>query len=822
MSDTVLPVLPAFLADGGSMGARLREHDWSTSPLGLPERWPAALQTATAIMLSAQHAMFIAWGEAHTLVYNDAYAPMLGRKHPAALDCPLLEVWAEIRAEVLPLVERAYGGEPVRMDDIGLMMDRYGYLEEGHFSFTHTPLRDIDGTVAGLLCMLVETTPDILAEQRRRDERTRQRQLFEASPGFIALFEGAEHRYEFVNSAFLELFGEGEYIGRPAAAVGHGGLRQALAQGLEACWRSGQRSVAYDLPIALEADAGQPARSRFVHLIHAPLLDERGELRGVFVEGQDVTAKHLAEAALRASESRFSALAQNLPIAVWIAGPSGLLEWFNSQSYTYSGYTLDDLARRNWVSVVHPDDLPGTKALWRQAVQHASSYEAQMRLRRNDGSYRWHLSRAVPVRDAAGEVSLWVGTSTDVHDQQLSAQRLHEQNESLISAEKHQAQALRQAEEQLRQAQKMEAVGQLTGGIAHDFNNLLTGIIGSLEMMTRRIAQGRYETLGRYIEAAIGSSERAASLTHRLLAFGRRQPLEPRQLNARQLVADMAELLERTLGPQYELRLQQGESDPLTFCDPSQLQSSILNLALNARDAMPGGGRLSIDISTLELTHARGELGSGGYVRISLTDNGTGMSADVLGHAIEPFFTTKPVGQGTGLGLSMVYGFARQSEGQLLLESVPGQGTTVSIFLPRVAEAPVPPTVEALPVSCLAGKRVVLVEDEPVIRELILELLGELGLQAFSASQGMEGLELMRGDVPIDLLITDIGLPGLNGRELADRAIAWRPELRVLFITGYEQGSELVEGSRGKNMDMLAKPFSVNDLKAMIVGMLLG
>ena len=284
----------------------------------------------------------------------------------------------------------------------------------------------------------------------------------------------------------------------------------------------------------------------------------------------------------------------------------------------------------------------------------------------------------------------------------------------------------------------------------------------------------------------------------------------------------MAELLERTLGPLYELRLQQGQEEPLTFCDPSQLESAILNIAINARDAMPSGGRLSIETSVLALTRAQGELAPGDYVRITLSDTGCGMSAEVLSHALEPFFTTKPMGQGTGLGLSMVYGFARQSEGQLVLESRPGQGTVVSIFLPRVLEAPALSPPAEVPGSCLAGKHVVLVEDESVIRELSLELLAELGLQAFSASNGMQGLELLQGGAPVDLLITDIGLPGLNGRELAERAIAERPGLKVLFITGYSESTALAGAFMGEGMSMLAKPFSVNDLKATIVGMLSG
>jgi PAS domain S-box-containing protein len=811
----ILPVSTApiaFLAGGERMGEHIRNFDWQNHPLGVPPQWPAALQTATAIMLSAKQAMFVAWGADHAMLYNDAYAQILGDKHPAALGRPLLQVWSEVHADLLPIIEQTYAGQPVQMGDMQLMVHRHGYLEEAHFAFSYTPLRDAQGSVAGIFCPVVETTAQVMAERRRDHESLRQRKLFQAAPGFIAIVAGPRHVFEFVNDAYVKLFGHYDYLGRTAREVLPASYRQGLLDWLGECYRSGQRRVSYDTPIKVRGENG--VEQRFLDIIYEPIRDDDGQVTGIFVEGQDVTEKHHAREALRASESQFSALAQGLPIAVWIAAPSGALQWFNAQSHSYSGYSPADLASLTWDALVHPEDLAQTRALWRRVVVQGGTYEGQSRLRRRDGSYRWHLSRAVPVRSVGGEVLRWVGTSTDVHDQQVNAQRLHEQNETL---ERNVA----EAEEQLRQAQKMEAVGQLTGGIAHDFNNLLTGIIGSLEMMTKRISQGRHEALERYIGAALGSAERAASLTHRLLAFGRRQPLDPREVNARQLIVDMAELLNRTLGPLYELRLHNDAQDPLTFCDPSQLESAILNLAINARDAMPAGGRLLIETSTVQLDRPRGELHAGAYVRIAITDNGVGMTAEVLKQAIEPFFTTKPLGQGTGLGLSMVYGFARQSEGHLLIESNPGHGTTVEIYLPRSMASATPAMItDVAPRSFLTGKQVAVVEDEPVIRELILELLSDLDIQTCWASDGLSGLDLLRSAVPLDLMITDIGLPGLNGRDLAERARATRPGLKVLFITGYAENAALAQGFMEPGMEMLTKPFSVNELKAIVVSML--
>jgi CheY-like chemotaxis protein len=378
-------------------------------------------------------------------------------------------------------------------------------------------------------------------------------------------------------------------------------------------------------------------------------------------------------------------------------------------------------------------------------------------------------------------------------------------------------------EEALRQSQKMEAVGQLTGGLAHDFNNLLAGISGSLELIETRIGQGRSGDVGKYIAAAQGAAQRAAALTHRLLAFSRRQTLAPKAVDANRLVEGLLDLIQRTVGPGIDLR-HRGASDLWpALVDPSQLENSLLNLCINARDAMPDGGRITIETGNRRIDRPQAEaqdMPEGEYLSLSVSDTGTGMPPDIVARAFDPFFTTKPMGEGTGLGLSMVYGFAKQSGGQVRITSAVGQGTTVCLLLPRhqgAAEvdrlAP-----ERHPIAQAgSGETVLIVDDEPTVRMLVADVLGDLGYTAVEAADGAAGLRVLQSDVRVDLLVTDVGLPGgLNGRQMADAARVGRPDLKVLFITGFAETAVFGNGPLEVGMAVLTKPFAVDVLAARI------
>jgi len=379
------------------------------------------------------------------------------------------------------------------------------------------------------------------------------------------------------------------------------------------------------------------------------------------------------------------------------------------------------------------------------------------------------------------------------------------------------------AEEALRQSQKMEAVGQLTGGLAHDFNNLLTGISGSLQLMQTRLSQGRVNELDRYITAADGAARRAASLTHRLLAFSRRQTLDPKPTKINRLIAGLEELIRRTVGPGIQVEVVGAAGLWTALVDRNQLENALLNLCINARDAMPEGGRITIETANkwLDERAARErELSPGQYISLCVTDTGTGMTPEVIKRAFDPFFTTKPLGQGTGLGLSMIYGFARQSGGQVRIYSEVGKGTTMCLYLPRHQgrdeDAQIAHEWEVAP-RATEGQTVLVVDDEPTVRMLVSEVLQELGYTAIEVADGSTGLQVLRSDQRIDLLITDVGLPGgINGRQVADGAREVRPDLKVLFITGYAENAVVGNGHLEPGMQVLAKPFPMEALATRI------
>jgi PAS domain S-box-containing protein len=465
------------------------------------------------------------------------------------------------------------------------------------------------------------------------------------------------------------------------------------------------------------------------------------------------------------------------------------------------GWTHADLIGRSIFDFVLPEDIDATGKAFQHAKREALP-AFQNRCRTKAGFYRWISWVAAPDQD------LIYASGRD------------------ITAEKEAADALALSEEALRQAQKMEAVGQLTGGLAHDFNNILAGISGSLELIQVKLAQGRIGDLDRYLGLALGATRRAASLTHRLLAFSRRQTLDPKPTNINRLVAGMEELIRRSVGPAIAFETVEADGLWNTLVDAGQLENALLNLCLNARDAMPDGGKLIIETGNCQfdprLARDR-DLAPGHYVSLCVRDSGTGMTPDVVPRAFDPFFTTKPIGQGTGLGLSMVYGFVRQSGGQARIDTELSKGTTVHLYLPRhlgeVEEAS--PSAAGTP-RAIAGNTILVVDDEPLVRLFVTEILEDLGYATLQAEDAPAGLGILRSTARIDLLISDVGLPnGMNGRQLADAARELRPDLKVLFITGYAENALLSEGHLEPGMQAMIKPFTMEEL-AIRLGEIIG
>ncbi|KQP47023.1 hybrid sensor histidine kinase/response regulator [Methylobacterium sp. Leaf106] len=1172
----------SVLVNGGECGALIEAIDWSATPLGPFASWPASLRTLTGMMVAARQPMFVTWGPGQVVLYNDAYARLMGAKHPAAMGRPIAEVWSDIWSDLAPIVADAYAGHSIQMDDVAFVMERNGFPEETHFAFSYTPVREEDGTVAGFFCACTETTGRIGAESRLRQSEAEVRGVLDGmGEGFLLLDH--DFRVRRINAEGLRLDGRPSEVilGRHLLDVwpdaermptwplyrramaerasaeltyrhsstqrdiwievrvypsgsglsvfyrdvsGRRAAEEALRereerlrlvmegardhvvltmnpQGIITSWSAGavevlgwtaadalgrdgamiftaeDRAAGIDaaelaeavnqgradserwhrradgMPVFLagslhrlppdlqgrspgflriardetqrraQAEALTESEARFRNMAdHAPVMmwvtipdgsciylnrrwyeftgqteaealglgwtkathpDDEGLAADTFLaanaahepfrveyrlrradgtyrwaidaatprfgtEGEflgyvgsviDIDERREAEERLRQSEGRFQAIADSIDQMVWSTLPDGHHDYFNQRWYDYTGVPAGSTDGAGWNGIFHPDDRDKAWTVWRHSLETGEPYHIEYRLRHRSGQYRWVLGRAQPVRDTDGRIVRWFGTCTEIQEivearevlarsraelEREIAERIKERDriwtlipdllmsgtldgrllnvnpawtevlgydeatllatpfweiihpdflphsaeavEAMrqgrtvrhqnrvrtasgdyrwfdwvsapvgevfyavardITDEKAREAALAQTQEALRQSQKMEAVGQLTGGIAHDFNNLLTGISGSLELLQTRMAQGRLTELDRYINAAQGASRRAAALTHRLLAFSRRQTLDPKPTNVNALVAGMEELIRRTVGPAVTIEVVGSAGLWPALVDPNQLENALLNLCINARDAMPDGGRLTIETANKWLDgHAARErnLEPGQYLSLCVSDNGTGMTPEVIARAFDPFFTTKPLGEGTGLGLSMIYGFVRQSGGEVRIYSELGEGTTMCLYLPRhygeASEVDEAGAFAAAP-RAQRGETVLIVDDEPTVRMLVTEVLEELGYTAIEAADGASGLKVLQSDVRIDLLVTDVGLPGgMNGRQMADAARVARPDLKILFITGYAENAVVGNGHLEPGMQVLTKPFVMEALAGRIKDMI--
>ncbi|WP_339494816.1 ATP-binding protein [Pseudomonas sp. EA_35y_Pfl1_P108] len=580
----------------------------------------------------------------------------------------------------------------------------------------------------------------------------------------------------------------------------------------------------------------------WLDLTYSPVRDESANVAGILVTAIETNERRRAQ---HNTEQRLQlALAATDAVGTW-DWDIGEDRFIADAHFAYlHGVDPSDaglLPISDYLQGVHPEDRGTVTRSIKHCITFGTEYAEEYRLLQADGNVRWVFARGRCYKDHQGRPARFLGAALDLTERKHTEQALRHLNENLEERVAQRTQALAEsnqrlqnemyererAEDALRHAQKMEAVGQLTGGIAHDFNNMLTGIIGSLDLMQRYITAGRSDEIGRFTDAAVSSAHRAAALTHRLLAFSRRQSLDRRPLNPNQLVTSLEDLFRRTTGAHISLKVQLGHDIWPVNTDASQLENALLNLVINARDAMHDGGEILIetansyldgsDITTLEPVKA------GDYVMLGVCDNGTGMAPKILAKAFDPFFTTKPIGQGTGLGLSMIYGFAQQSGGHVTIQSEPGQGTCVRLYLPRLygtsLESSQPPHLSEAPLA-LAGEAVVVVEDDPAVRMLVVNVLDELGYTAHQAADARAALPLLESDLRVDLLVTDVGLPGMNGRQLAEIARQQRPGLKVLFMTGYAEKAAERQGFLEDGMNMVAKPFSIDLLATTIRSMI--
>ncbi|WP_080896097.1 PAS domain S-box protein [Pseudomonas fluorescens] len=568
--------------------------------------------------------------------------------------------------------------------------------------------------------------------------------------------------------------------------------------------------------------------------------------RQIAILFNDVTERRDAEERLRVSEALARENVERVQLALAAGAIIGTWHWdLPTDSFTVDEafakvFNLDPALGRTGLSLeqvvttVHPDDRDGLIGAINEAIARGGAYSHQYRVRDADGKYNWLEANGRVECADDGTALRFPGVLIDVEERRsVEAERdranaaLRALNDTLEQRVIARTADLMQAEEKLRQSQKMEAVGQLTGGLAHDFNNLLAGISAALELMQKRISQGRFKDVDRYLATAQGATKRAAALTHRLLAFSRRQTLDPRPTDVNTLIVGMTELIQRTVGPSIRLKTLVAPDLWPALVDASQLENALLNLCINARDAMPDGGSITVETANraVAVESVRTlDIPEGEYLCLCVTDTGTGMSTEVIAKAFDPFFTTKPLGQGTGLGLSMIYGFTKQSGGHVRVHSKVGQGTTMCIYLPRYrgeAKQNHDATRSTTAPLVKAGETILIVDDEPTVRMLLKDVLSELGYTVLDAADSIEGLETLRSNAQIDLLITDVGLPGgMNGRQMADAGREIRPKLKTLFITGYAENAVIGSAQLGPGMQVLTKPFAVDTLVSRVSDLL--
>ncbi|MBO9601240.1 MAG: PAS domain-containing protein [Novosphingobium sp.] len=784
------PDLTDIFPGESAMAQAMRAHEWAATALGEPGGWPEALKIPLRILLTSRFEMWLGWGPELNFFYNDAYVPTLGIKHPVALGRPFQEVWAEVYDDVADQVARVRAGEATWNKALLLLLERSGFPEETYHSFSYSPLYDAEGAVGGMLCVVNEETGRVIGE--RRLETVRQlglslagaTDLDKVRAGAQAAFASNRHDFPFAAIGLArddgdELFRQASPAlpAEPAAA----GAIVALPQG------SGWPTGAWDRPptkaIAIAIPGvGPDTQAGTLLLALNPYIRDAGDLLDTARLLASQIGGALANCAALNSERRRAdrmwSLARDLIVVVDADGV------FRSVSPSWTrilGQPAEEIVGRAFAEFMHPDDIAASNRALAEALAEQNLSNYANRFRAADGTYHlieWHT---------VVEDGLVYAYGRDVTERERVERELGNAREALF------------------QAQKMDAIGQLTGGIAHDFNNLLMAVLGSLDLLRKRLPDEPQAQ--RLLNNAVEGAQRGATLTQRLLAFARRQDLTVDRVDLTQLLAGMNDLVQRSIGPEWPISTSFPLRLPPVRADANHLEMALLNLIVNARDAMPGGGTILIAASC-ETIARRGAAGlaPGDYVRLVVNDRGAGMDAETLRRATEPFFTTKGVGKGTGLGLPMVHGTMQQFGGALEMLSSPGKGTSAVLWLPLSPDEAPPAEAPAAPPEPVRSPalRILAVDDDPLVLLNTTALLEDLGHEVIEAESAAAALEMFRARGDIDLLVTDQAMPNMTGAELVAAIDDLRPGAAAIIVSGYAEGVELP----GREVVRLAKPFN--------------
>lgn len=828
----------------------MREHDWSNSPLGQPAEWSRALQTVVALLLQSKIPMFAAWGHELGFLYNDAYAGILGQKHPQALGRRFDQIWSEIWPDISPLVDAALAGEAVFQEDLPLIIKRKGFDEQTWFTFSYSPLLDDVGQTGGMFCAVTETTQAVIASRRAAFRLSLERQLRGIADPVAIMSVAAEalgrelgiarvgygeidptgqdviverdwtdgrlgsvagrHRMDnFGPEIISELrearmmwvddVNEDPRVGPSAAAFAAIGTRSVLAVPLfkeqrfvamlylhhpePHWWTPSETALAREVvEQTWQAVERANAEARLRELNES--LECR--INEALAEREREQEKlREAERARREADALYRAYFEHAPEALFMvqvdADGAFIAEEINPAHEASVGFRIADIRGKRIEEFMPPEAAQKVVEAYRKVVATGEVLHYRETFEIKAEPKHWDTS-IVPVRDSDGRITRLIGSSRDVTTEVM-------------------------AEERLRHSQKMEAMGQLTGGVAHDFNNLLTPILSTLDRLNRNGAGSEREQ--RLVSNALLAADRARTLVQRLLAFSRRQPLQPTAVDIGGLVSGMTEFLSSTIGPHIKLTVDAEAAVPPAKADANQLEMALLNLVVNARDALPEqGGKIVITVKEAVAPNKPG-LSNGRHVCLSVADNGSGMDEATVARSIEPFFSTKGLGRGTGLGLSMVHGLLAQLGGAMDINSRLGKGTTVKLWLPSAD----PQALEALPktsTSKITGTFegvVLLVDDEEVVRISTAEMLSELGFDVVEAGSAEAAIALIEGGLKPSIVVTDHLMPGLSGTQLAQKVLQQGMVSKVLIISGYAE----LEGL-DPDLPRLSKPFATSDL----------